>query len=381
MAEFGRLLAWVNENASSVLDDDRNQIMGIGIGRKSGGPIDADDELCLTGFVREKQTESRLSENHIPTFESAVAMAAGMSTSALQLELDVVEVGADFAAQPGLRVARSQRGQYGGIAPKLDLQKRFLDLRTGVGITNPMHGYPNYLSVGTLGLFVTDEDDRFYLISNNHVIAEENAANVGDAIVQPGTLDLTEIELDLLGSLPSLNTNLSIAELRAWKDIQFHGPAGIPFNEVDCALAELVPNGRSLADIGRVGMGGRIAGIGTVPVDPNTGAIMGSSRVYKAGRTTGWTEGDITNVAVVSDVTYATGKARFVGQIAITPTSDNQGTFSDGGDSGSAILNADHEVVALLFAGGPARTLANPIDRVLAELEAALSRGSLTIVK
>ncbi len=55
--------------------------------------------------------------------------------------------------------------------------------------------------------------------------------------------------------------------------------------------------------------------------------------------------------------------ARFVNQIAITP-----GDFSGGGDSGSLIVTSDANLnpVGLLFAGGDTRTIANPIDPVLA---------------
>ncbi len=72
---------------------------------------------------------------------------------------------------------------------------------------------------------------------------------------------------------------------------------------------------------------------------------------------------------------YDQGLARFRNQIAIT--ADNGGPFSD---SGSGIINDEHELVALLFAGGPTRTLANPIVSVLAALQAELDRGQLTVM-
>ena len=64
----------------------------------------------------------------------------------------------------------------------------------------------------------------------------------------------------------------------------------------------------------------------------------------------------------------ASGVARFVGQIVVTP-----GSFSAGGDSGSLIVvngkgrdkTDNNKPVALLFAGGLISTIGNPIDAVL----------------
>ena len=93
--------------------------------------------------------------------------------------------------------------------------------------------------------------------------------------------------------------------------------------------------------------------------------------VYKVGRTTGATKGrvtafDLDNVVV----NYDLGNLRFDGQIEIEGTGTKP--FSDGGDSGSLIVNSRFEAVALLFAGsdtGGAQwrrpDLANPIHRVL----------------
>ena len=42
---------------------------------------------------------------------------------------------------------------------------------------------------GTLGALIEDGSGRQYLLSNNHVLAQSDHANVGDAIVQPGLID------------------------------------------------------------------------------------------------------------------------------------------------------------------------------------------------
>lgn len=46
----------------------------------------------------------------------------------------------------------------------------------------------------------------------------------------------------------------------------------------------------------------------------------------------------------------------------------NGSLFSDDGDSGSAIVNASGELVALLYAGNGSQTYACPIDKVIAAL-------------
>jgi len=115
----------------------------------------------------------------------------------------------------------------------------------------------------------------------------------------------------------------------------------------------------------------QLAGIGPELVDEG-------EAVYKSGRTTGPTKGRITafdldNVVVNYDI----GNLRFDGQIEIEGT--GQKPFSDGGDSGSLIVNAGSQAIALLFAGSDTGgrnnlglTFANPIHRVLKDLKASL---------
>ncbi len=381
-AHFAQLVSWLNAHADALLDDPTNNLIGIGIGKKSAGPLSDSSPFCITGFVEKKLPEKTVKARGIPLFAAAAASVAGIGRPRdLPFEIDLVETGARFAAQPGLKVPDSQRGLHGGMPPTLDLQKRFQVLRAGLGITNPHRAYPQSLSVGTLGFFVVDDQGRHYLVSNNHVIADENAGKKGDAIVQPGTLDLTASEMSLMNTTAKLNAQLKIANLSAWIAIQFHGPSGIPFNAVDCAAAELAAAGRDVTEIARIGLGGNIRGVATpFAVDPVTGQVAGSTRVYKAGRTTGWTEGDVTQLAVVTDVTYGAGLARFRNQIGIQASADNTGPFSKPGDSGSGIVNRDQELVGLLFAGTETQTLANPIQLVLNELKTALGVQSLNVV-
>jgi hypothetical protein len=101
--------------------------------------------------------------------------------------------------------------------------------------------------------------------------------------------------------------------------------------------------------------------------------------VQKYGRTTGLTEGTVSELNVTVDVCYELAgffrckkSARFVDQIAISP-----GTFSAGGDSGSLIVTQEGNYpVGLLFAGSSTRTFANPIDLVLTRFGVTVDGGS-----
>ena len=372
----------LNRYGNALLDDPANGIIAVGIGKKSSGPLNDDSDFCLTGFVERKLTKKQLEDRAIPEFSQSFAATAGAPAQERSIEIDVVDAGSKFSATPNLRVERSQRGSFGGPPPSVDLQKRFEAIRGGIGITNPVHSYPEFVEVGTLGFIVSDDQDRLYLVSNNHVIANENDANKGNAIVQPGTLDLTDTEFDLMDTLNRLRNRLRIGKLSAWVDIEFTTASQIPFNEVDCAIAEIAQSRRSMTEIDRIGLGGVSRGLGpNYRINANTGEVVGSTRVYKAGRTTGWTEGDVVAINVLTDVEYGAGIARFRNQIAIQPTVDNGGPFSNSGDSGSGIYNEQHKLVALLFAGSTTRTLANPIRKVLSKLEDELGRGDLTPVR
>jgi hypothetical protein len=88
-------------------------------------------------------------------------------------------------------------------------------------------------------------------------------------------------------------------------------------------------------------------------------------RVQKVGRTTGHTKGWVSASDVMLQVGFGHfGTAVFDDQLQII-----QGDFSDGGDSGSAILDTENRVVGLLFAGGADYTFANQIGNVVSLLK------------
>ena len=180
------------------------------------------------------------------------------------------------------------------------------------------------------------------VLSNNHVLANENNAKPGDAIIQPGAADGGKRPRDRIGSLTRF------VRLR---------PSG---NLVDAACAELAEGMEYhynwLESLGE---------INGIRSDP----LFEGETVYKVGRTTGVTEGTVGATELDGlRVGFDQGEISFDNQIQIKAVGDKP--FSQGGDSGSLIVDANLQAVALLFAGnGVDSTFASPIATVLDKLK------------
>lgn len=388
---FKQAVQAIDAHAISILTEPGCNVKLLAVGTKDRRPLEGAKEFCVTAYVPEKMTHKQLKSHGIPQLCKLDLMAVSTATRAKdagvgEIEFDVVESGSDFTPRQTLNVPAPQRGLYGGPPPTADTQKYFATLRCGIGITNP-DGYPGELSVGTLGFFVRDNEKRVYLVSNSHVIGGSGAAKSKQPIVQPGTLDLTELELQLFKTPLQLTNTLKIAELTAVVPFLYHTDQPVPpINRVDAALAELVdPDSKSApargrSEIDRLCYAGCIVGQAKPYTPDKSGALLGSMRVYKVGRTTGFTEGQVLGVAGTGTINYSTGTAFFAGQIVVEGTADNGGIFSDRGDSGSAVLNDRHEIVGLLFAGSNLQTLVNPIADVVKSLRTTSGINSLQIV-
>ena len=367
---FDESIRTLERFALAILSQPNSNIRLLAVGAKDHGPLSEATDFCITAYVPEKLTMAQLKFRNVTSFDRSLAAAAGDQMPE-GVVLDVVESGSDFAPRQSLSAPSALRGQRGGPMPTIDMQKFFQHLRCGIGITNPTGEYPNRLSVGTLGFFVRDGHQKLYLVSNSHVIGRSGLAAEGESVVQPGTLDLTSIELQMMNTSAKLRQRLEIAKIRAVVPFALIRDSEIPINRVDAAIAMVNDPGRGRGEVDRVGYGGTIRGVASPYGVDSSGQITESSRVYKVGRTTGGTEGDVVGVAGTGTLTYPPGQAFFAGQIVIEGTPDNGGAFSDRGDSGSAILNDRHELVGLLFAGSERQTLANPIDDVLRALDSA----------
>jgi hypothetical protein len=212
----------------------------------------------------------------------------------------------------------------GGPPAPAWMRERTRPLRIGLSVGH------RAITAGTLGGFLrraADDAgaDATYLLSNNHVFADENRAQVGDPILQPGTYDG--------GAL----TDDQVASLTSFVPLETHG-----INTVDCAMAR-VDNGIGL-EATCLGDDGVLAGTTDL-------LESGDDRVTKTGRTTGLTAGRITALELDNVVVgYETGNLRFDDQVEIESAGDVP--FSEGGDSGSLIVTEfGHLAAALLFAG------------------------------
>jgi hypothetical protein len=193
---------------------------------------------------------------------------------------------------------------------------------------------------GTFGALVTTGGKQ-YILSNNHVLADEGRLPAGAPIFQPGLLDDGNAKSD------------QVAALTKFVAYQQAG------NSVDCAMAEVLSAALVSNEVLHIGS--------------PTGAIDAAidMAVHKFGRTTSYTVGNVKSIDTDVTVGYETGNFTFHGQIIIVG-SDGQ-PFSAPGDSGSLILQrSTNKAVGLLFAGSSTHTIANHIGDVLQTLKVKL---------
>jgi hypothetical protein len=209
-------------------------------------------------------------------------------------------------------------------------------------------GNQNDCSAGTIGARVKDAQGNVYALSNNHVYALENSAELNSSIVQPGLAD----------ARCRINSDNVIGTLASFVPIEFSDSAN---NTVDAAIA--------LSDVSLLGNATPGAGYG-IPQSSTAPAFVGQ-RVRKFGERTKLTRGRVIGIDATVLVEYDSGVARFVNQIIVgSPTA-----FIRAGDSGSLLITRpDTHPVGLLFAGSKnGRTaIANPIDAVLASFGASI---------
>ena len=310
-----------------------------------------------------------LAREHVVAAGIGYKTVGGRRTDALSIICSVVKKVPDSRLATRDRVPGEIQGiptdvvETGPLRALLARTDRWRPAPGGVSIGHPA------ITAGTLGCLVRKTGETL-ILSNNHVLAAENAAAIGDPILQPGTYDGGRDPAD------------RIAVLQEFVPIQFlsPGPSDCPLargvatlanllaraagsrtrlqavrileaeNMVDAALArpvnpaDLSPEILELGPITAIGT----AGLGTA--------------VKKSGRTTAVTSGEILQVDVTADISYGAGRtARFTDQLIA-------GSMSSGGDSGSAVLDAENRLVGLLFAGSDTTTVINPIEHVVAAL-------------
>ncbi|HKV91787.1 MAG TPA: hypothetical protein VJW20_04480 [Candidatus Angelobacter sp.] len=291
--------------------DPQHNVVGVGVGWKISDGKDT-GVMAVKFFVRMKYPESEITNKHL------------LPKSIHGLPVDVEESGLfrRFATVPNPR-EKIRPAQPGG----------------SVGFQDPQN---QFVMAGTFGALVKDRAGS-YVLSNNHVLADENRLPVGSPIFQPGLLDNGNPATD------------SIASFTRTVPLQLNAP-----NQVDCAIAKLLRPSLAKKDVLFIGP----------PQGTATAAIDMS--VHKFGRTTSYTAGRVTSIDTDVTVQYETGNFTFAGQIIIVGTAG--GAFSGSGDSGSLIMERpSNAAVGLLFAGSASHTIANHIGDVLKALNVTLA--------
>ncbi|MFJ3301533.1 hypothetical protein ACIPSA_00155 [Streptomyces sp. NPDC086549] len=341
-------------------------VVGFGHGVKWSGGEPTGEEAVLV-FVTQKVPESMLPERDVIPYR----MDDGTPT-------DVIAVG-HVSAQPQRRQtgilpeARSEvaYGPDGRVDERLArLSAPLLEEPAGPAVFEPqilkrrMRPCPSGFSVGnvrvtagTLGSVVYDflpgatvdppgpglgVPAKFYILSNNHVLADSNRAQLGSPIVQPGVFDGGTDPADRIATL---DRYIAI-------DFAPQIPLDRHNNVVDCALGVV-----EFQDATREQYFGRAPRAWRRKANVAVG-----DPVKKTGRTTNISFGRIIAVDATVDVNYGTaGTARFKDQILTT-------NISAGGDSGSLVTSLDDVAVGLLFAGSSLVTIVNHIENVRALL-------------
>lgn len=310
------------EALSAMPSNDGIVGVGIGLAEPMAGELDmnAPGEPALTLF-----TKSYLPQEMLTSHLSHVAGTRALSS----LPVHQVEVGEVDAFSHRAR----HRPAPGGVSiGHVDVTAGTLGSRA-IGLTAPWN-------------------NRHLILSNNHVIANSNAARVNDSIIQPGRADVGRHPAD------------QIAVLARWVPITFGGAANLVDAAFGWAWSDRIRGEQYYLSRGR----GAYYRTGATPIAARVGMLVG-----KSGRTTGLTQGRVTQIGVSINVNFGAGRvALFRNQIAIQ--SINASPFSTGGDSGSLIWHwsSRREPVGLLFAGGGGTTFANPIASVLSALNIRL---------
>ena len=301
--------------------------MGIGVKWRKGQPT---GEPALVVLVTQKLDKDQVSKTDLVPSKLA------------EMQTDVLEIGYPFA----------------GGSDQLDsgIQTLARRIRPAEGGYSVGH---YKITAGTIATCVYDILPRpgvgippkYYILSNNHVLADSNNASLGDPILQPGPYD---------GGVDPADR---IARLSRFIPITINPPVPLAQhnNLVDAAVAE-----GQFHDLDR-----EIYWTGYVRGWRPKAKVTVGTIVQKTGRTTNYTTGRITAINATIDVSFGGGRvARFKDQIVTT-------NFSAGGDSGSLVTTLDDVAVGLLFAGSSVSTILNQIENVRSLLKVEVAEQIL----
>ena len=300
-------LAVKNENQKKLMK--LPNVVGTGVGEKFVDGVPTGEPAILV-FVEKKYSEQGI----IRKYSSDELVPQALSS----VPTDVIEVG---------KIRKHFKNKVRPLVPGYS-----------VG-----HGD---ITAGTMGGFFRDKDGDLVVLSNNHVLANENAAKAGDLIFQPGPIDSSNDRTfrgwtDPLADLPYFATLKNFVKINKTGNTQDSAIATIPKQFIDMGLVSGV-----YPTIGKRASGWAVAKVG--------------DQLQKCGRTTDYTTGRVLALHSTFTIGYDFGDAEFNECIVTT-------NMSKPGDSGSVIFDLNMNAMALLFAGSNKVTLANPMELVRAK--------------
>jgi len=299
---------------------------------------------------------SSLSPNAPENFKRAIAAQERFTEQLMKLNGVVgTGTGVDVNGNPVVKVFTS-RPDVKGIPATLDGIPVVIEETgefTAFGLTEYYRPVPIGVSVGnnlecaagTIGCVIYINGEK-YILSNNHVLARENLAVIGEDIVQPGRYDINCAD--------HLATD-KVGDLSDFEPLKFDGTN----NYIDAAIAEYSTTDVTCATLPEFYQ---------FPSSAVATAAVGQA-IKKVGRTTEFTTGTVSAINVTISVGYTRGTARFVGQIMTTRK------FCKAGDSGSLVVLNDgtDRPVGLLFGGTKTgQAILNPIGSVLTRFGASI---------
>jgi hypothetical protein len=305
-----------------------NNVHAVGIGKKTvdGKVTDTD---CVRLFVVQKIASSAMAPRDL-----LPAQLAGIPTDIVEAPLALLGGSGAIAATGNCSDLRKQRQRpvIGGISV----------------------GHPD-VTAGTLAYFCQstragDDPSVVHVLSNNHIFANLGRGNVGDPLYQPGSIDG--------------GTSADIfATLERWEDLQLDGTTP---NLIDGAIGAMAAGVSHTLEV---------CSIGTITGTAQATGLMG---IRKHGRTSGYTEGTVTDVLIDAlvgmDPYDPSALGFFQNQMRLEPTTSHP-AIGFQGDSGSLIVDgASQTAVGLYFANPQSGeyAYANHIADVMSHLEITL---------
>src|SRR5262245_7952007 len=333
------LLANLETARRELLEKPNTLAVGIGL-KESGGQIT--DELSYRVFVTQKKDPAELAPGEMVPRE-----VVGVKTDVLT----------PYIVKNRPDVCGTERETLSKHRP----------LRAGIAIST------DSLTYGTLGWFGRlDSDDSRILLTNKHVLYDEsNETNTtSKPTAQPQLGSVSKCCCCECGSDNVIGDSL----------IGIRNLTPATATSVDCAIARIKPEHASNITLS-------IANDATsevLSVSGTAAAVVGQN-VRKIGARSGFTRGTVVHIGDAAVATDPAGGAITImaGQVLVIPTAaetyqvNDRGTckfaFSNAGDSGSAILNDDDAIVALLWGGDEQTnsvdvTFSNNIANVLTAL-------------